>query len=444
MEKPELLAPAGTLNKAKIAFYYGADAVYFAGKKFGLRAFAQNFEENEMEEAVKLAHSLGKKVYITVNILAHEDDFVGLEEYVLYLQNLKVDAVIVSDLGIISVIRKVAPNLEIHISTQANILNSHAINFLEALGVKRIILARELSIDEIKKIKTNISENISLECFVHGAMCISYSGRCLLSNYFANRDSNRGECVQTCRWEYAISEKNRKGEYFPIQEDERGTYILNSKDLCMISHLKELADAGVNSFKIEGRMKSEYYVATVVNAYRRAIDNLFQNEKSLDNSLQKEKSSDNLFQKEKSPDNLFKNEKSSDNLFQNEKISMDILTQELEKASHRFYTTGFFLGAKDKEFFENSMPVQSHKFIALVLENSQNGYVKIEQRNQFKVGDCLEILSPDENFNKKLKVSEIKDEFGNKLDIAKIVQQTLYLKTDLPLKQNDILRMKVE
>lgn len=431
MKKPELLAPAGTLNKAKIAFYYGADAVYFAGKKFGLRAFAQNFEENEMEEAVKLAHNLGKKVYITVNILAHEDDFIGLEEYILYLQSIKVDALIVSDLGIISVIRKVAKNLEIHISTQTNILNSHAINFLETFGVKRIILARELSINEIKKIKSNISKNISLECFVHGAMCISYSGRCLLSNYFANRDSNRGECVQTCRWEYAISEKNRKGEYFPIQEDERGTYILNSKDLCMISHLKELAEAGVDSFKIEGRMKSEYYVATVVNAYRRAIDNLFQNEKISGNSQNKK-----TF-------NNSQNKKISGN-FQNKKISMNILTQELEKASHRFYTTGFFLGAKDKEFFENSLPIQSHKFIALVLENSQDGFVKIEQRNQFKIGDCLEVLSPNETFNKKFKVTEIKDELGNKIDIAKMVQQKLYLKTDLPLKQNDILRIKIE
>lgn len=430
MKKPELLAPAGTLNKAKIAFYYGADAVYFAGKKFGLRAFAQNFEENEMEEAVKLAHNLGKKVYITVNILAHEDDFIGLEEYILYLQSIKVDALIVSDLGIISVIRKVAKNLEIHISTQANILNSHAINFLETFGVKRIILARELSINEIKKIKSNISKNISLECFVHGAMCISYSGRCLLSNYFANRDSNRGECVQTCRWEYAISEKNRKGEYFPIQEDERGTYILNSKDLCMISHLKELAEAGVDSFKIEGRMKSEYYVATVVNAYRRAIDNLFQNEKISGNSQNKK-----TF-------NNSQNKKISGN-FQNKKISMNILTQELEKASHRFYTTGFFLGAKDKEFFENSLPIQSHKFIALVLENSQDGFVKIEQRNQFKIGDCLEVLSPNETFNKKFKVTEIKDELGNKIDIAKMVQQKLYLKTDLSLKQNDILRIKI-
>jgi len=403
MKKPELLAPAGTLNKAKMAFYYGADAVYFAGKKFGLRAFAQNFEENEMEEAVNLAHRLGKKVYITVNILAHEDDFNGLEEYILYLQSIKVDALIVSDLGIIYLIRQVAPEMEIHVSTQANVLNSYAIKFLANLGIKRIILARELSVEEIKKIKANIPDNISLECFVHGAMCISYSGRCLLSNYFAGRDSNRGECVQTCRWEYAISEKNRKGEYFPIQEDERGTYILNSKDLCMISHLKELFDAGVDSFKIEGRMKSEYYVGTIVNAYRRGLDNLFE-------------------KKAKTP--------------------IKTLISELEKASHRLYSTGFYFGANDKEYFKDSMPVQTHKFIALVLEDFNNGYVKIEQRNQFKVGDELEVLSPNDNFNKKFKVNEIKDEKDNQIDVAKTVQQILYLKINYPLKKGDILRMK--
>lgn len=218
MKKFELLAPAGTLSKAKIAFYYGADAIYFAGKKFGLRAFAQNFDDDEMREAIEHAHKLGKKVYITVNILAHEDDFKGLPEYILKLQELKVDALIASDLGIISLIREIAPQMEIHVSTQANVLNSYAINFLVKLGVKRIILARELSIEEIKKIRNNIPNDISLECFVHGAMCISYSGRCLLSNYMANRDSNRGECVQTCRWEYAICEKSRQGEYFPIEK----------------------------------------------------------------------------------------------------------------------------------------------------------------------------------------------------------------------------------
>ena len=247
--------------KLKTAFRFGADAVYFAGKKFGLRAFAGNFEESEIEDAVKYAHSIGKKVYITVNILAHEADFDGLEEYIKYLAACKVDAVIVADVGIIKLIREVAPNLEIHVSTQANVTNSYSAKFFADMGVKRIVLARELSLEEIKKIRQNIPDNIELEAFVHGAMCISYSGRCLLSNYFTGRDSNRGACVQACRWEYSITEKSRQGEQFPIEEDARGTYILNSKDLCMLKHISELEKAGVTSFKIEGRMKSEYYVA---------------------------------------------------------------------------------------------------------------------------------------------------------------------------------------
>ena len=389
----ELLAPAGTFLKLKTAFKFGADAVYFAGKKFGLRAFAGNFEDNEIEEAVKYAHSLNKKVYITVNILAHEADFDGLKEYIEYLDKIGVDAVIVADVGIIKLIRDIAPNLDIHVSTQANVTNSYSAKFFKDLGVKRIVLARELSITEIKKIHEEVPD-IELEAFVHGAMCISYSGRCLLSNYFTGRDSNRGACVQACRWEYTITEKSRQGQQFPIEEDERGTYILNSKDLCMIKHLKELEDAGVCSFKIEGRMKSEYYVACTVNAYKRALN------------------------------------------------GEDIDVSELEKSSHRLFTTGFYFGEKDKECFESSSPVQTHEFMALVLEDEKDGYVKIEQRNRFKVGDSLEVLSPDENFNKIIVVTEIKNLKGELIDDAKKVQEVLLLKTDLHLKEGDILRAK--
>lgn len=398
MKKIELLAPAGTYTKMVTAFQFGADAVYFAGKKFGLRAFAGNFDDDEIKTAVEYAHKLRKKVYITINILAHENDFDGLEEYIKYLQKTKVDAVIVADLGIVSVIRKVAPKMEIHISTQANVLNSYAINFLAEMGVKRIILARELSVAEIKQIRAKIPDNIDLECFVHGAMCISYSGRCLLSNYLAGRDSNRGACVQACRWEYTITEKSRKGQQYQIQEDDKGTYILNSKDLCMIEHLGELADAGVTSFKIEGRMKSEYYVANVVNAYYRALNN---------------------------------------------KNKLDELKLELQKCSHRQYTTGFYFGAKDKECLETSMPVQTHEFMALVLEGYNDGYIKIEQRNRFKVGDTLEILSPSALFNMQILVKEIKNENGEQITDAKQVQSILYLETDLPIKQGDILRKKI-
>lgn len=389
----ELLAPAGTFLKLKTAFKFGADAVYFAGKKFGLRAFAGNFEDNEIEEAVKYAHSLNKKVYITVNILAHEADFDGLKDYILYLDKIGVDALIVADVGIIKLIRDIAPNLDIHVSTQANVTNSYSVKFFKDLGVKRIVLARELSITEIKKIHEEVPD-IELEAFVHGAMCISYSGRCLLSNYFTGRDSNRGACVQACRWEYTITEKSRQGQQFPIEEDERGTYILNSKDLCMIKHLKELEDAGVCSFKIEGRMKSEYYVACTVNAYKRALN------------------------------------------------GEDIDVSELEKSSHRLFTTGFYFGEKDKECFESSSPVQTHEFMALVLEDEKDGYVKIEQRNRFKVGDSLEVLSPDENFNKIIVVTEIKNLKGKLIDDAKKVQEVVLLKTDLHLKEGDILRAK--
>ena len=387
----ELLAPAGTFLKLKTALKLGADAVYFAGKKFGLRAFAGNFEDDEIEKAVNYAHSLNKKVYITVNILAHEADFDGLKEYIEYLDKIGVDAVIVADVGIIKLIRDVAPNLDIHVSTQANVTNSYSAKFFQDMGVKRIVLARELSIEEIKKIH-EVVPDMELEAFVHGAMCISYSGRCLLSNYFTGRDSNRGACVQACRWEYTITEKSRQGQQFPIEEDERGTYILNSKDLCMIKHLKELEEAGICSFKIEGRMKSEYYVACTVNAYRRALN------------------------------------------------GEDVDISELEKSSHRLFTTGFYFGEKDKECFTSSSPVQTHEFMALVLEDAKDGYVKIEQRNRFKVGDTLEVLSPDENFNKKIKVTEIKNLKGELIDDAKKVQEVLYLRTELALKEGDILR----
>ena len=401
----ELLAPAGTFEKMETAFRFGADAVYFAGKKFGLRAFAGNFSDNEIQEATTYAHSLGKKVYITINILAHEEDFEGLKEYLDELVKANVDAVIVSDIGIIEFIKEHAPSLTIHVSTQANILNSYAIKFMHKMGAKRIILARELSIKEIKQIRKNIPSDIELESFVHGAMCISYSGRCLLSNYLTGRDANRGQCAQPCRWEYTITEKSRKGDEYEIQEDSRGTYILNSKDMMMIDHLKELEQAGVTSFKIEGRMKSPYYVANVVNAYRYAIDNM-----------------DKLTDKD-----------------------YEMLKRELCKTSHRQYTTGFYFGATDKEYLETSMPVQTSEFMASVIENGDGEKVLIEQRNRFKVGDVLEVLSPNkQTFNKQIKLEKMTDENGENIDDAKNVQQKLYIYTKLPLKVGDILRKEID
>lgn len=396
----ELLAPAGNFEKLKTAFKFGADACYLAGKKFGLRAFSGNFDENELKMAVEYAHNLNKKVYVTVNIVAHNSDFVGLDEYLKYLYEINVDAIIVSDIGIMTIAKKVVPNLPIHISTQANITNKYSAKFFADMGATRLVLARELSLKEIKEIREYLPSNVEIETFVHGAMCISYSGRCLLSNYLTNRDSNRGACVQACRFEYSICEKSRNGEHYEIQEDDRGTYILNSKDMCMIEHINEMIDAGVVSFKIEGRMKSPYYVATVVNAYRMAIDNYLEG-KEFNNDLK----------------------------------------VELEKTSHRRYTTGFFLGEKDREFLETSMPVQTHEFMAIVVEDWNDGCVVIEQRNRFKIGDELEVLSPDkETFNQVLKIEEMYDLKGVEIQDASLVQQKIKLKTNLKLKIGDILR----
>ncbi|MDD4110806.1 MAG: U32 family peptidase [Clostridia bacterium] len=398
----ELLAPAGNMEKLKTAIYFGADAVYLAGKSFGLRAFAGNFDDDELKEAAEYVHKNKKKIYITVNIVAHNSDFEGLDKYLKFLQEIKVDGVIVSDWGVMEFVKKYAPNLDIHVSTQANVTNKYTAKMLADYGVKRIIIARELSLKEIKEIRDFIPKEVQLEAFVHGAMCISYSGRCLLSNYLSGRDSNRGACVQACRWEYTICEKSREGQGYEIQEDKRGTYILNSKDLNMLMHLRELVEAGVDSFKIEGRMKSPYYVANIVNVYRRAIEFLKSGKK-----IPKE------------------------------------LEQETTKSSHRNYTTGFFLGANDKECLEGSLPIQTHEFMALVIEDAKGGKVLIEQRNRFAVGEELEVLSPNKTFNKKIIIEKMENLNGEEISDAKNVQERLYLYTDLPLKENDILRKKV-
>lgn len=402
--KLELLAPAGNFEKLKTAFYFGADACYFAGKRYGLRAFAGNFEQDELKTSIEYAHSLGKKAYITLNIIAHNPDFEELKEYVEYLQECKADAVIVSDVGIIKFVKQYAPNLPIHVSTQANITNKYSAKFFADLGVSRLILARELSIEEIKEIREFIDKDIEIETFVHGAMCISYSGRCLLSNYLTGRDSNRGACSQVCRWEFSITEKTRKGEQYDIMEDERGTYILNSKDLNMIEYLHKLVEAGVTSFKIEGRMKSPYYVANVVNAYKRAIKYL----QSLENI--------------------------------NDYKVDQMLVKELEKSSHRKYTTGFYFGSNDKENIESSNTVQTSDFIAIVKESLGNNKYLIEQRNKFLMGDTIEILSPTDSFNKTFKVENLTDLEENVVLIANRVQQELIITCPYSLQSGDILR----
>ena len=406
MKKIELLSPAGDMNKLKTAFYYGADAVYIGGKNFSLRALAGNFTDQEIVEATSYAHSIGKKVYVTVNILARDTDLQKAEEYFKFLEQTGVDGAIISDTGLIHLALTVAPKLNVNVSTQANTLNSLAVKFWKEQGVKRVILARELSLKEISTIHQNVKD-VEIETFIHGAMCIAYSGRCLLSDYRTGRSSNRGACVQACRWSYEIREKDSECGFMEMQEDEHGTYIMNSKDLNLLDYIAELDSAGVCSFKIEGRMKSEYYLATVVNAYRRAIDAYYaQGEEYKNNPLYQD---------------------------------------ELKKTAHREFTTAYLLGENNRTVnYDDSQSKGTHKFIANVLDyDVQTQTATVEMRNRFRVGDELEVLSPSDSFNKIIKVEQMQDEKGKPVEDAKIVQQILKLKTSVSLSAGDILRIKV-
>ena len=403
MNKVELLAPSGDMIKLKTAAYYGADAAYIGGKSLSLRALAGNFTDEEIEAAVAFYHSLGKKLYVTVNVFARNDDIRAAEKYFKLLEKVGADGAIISDPGLVAAAKDAAPGLNINLSTQANTLNYKAAEFWYKQGVKRVILARELSLKEIGEIHEAVPE-LEIETFIHGAMCISYSGRCLLSDYRTGRRSNRGECVQACRWNYEIREKGSSGKFMEMQEDERGTYILNSKDLCLVDYIAELTGAGVCSFKIEGRMKSEYYLATVINAYRRAIDAFYKEGKAYKlNPLYK---------------------------------------TELEKTAHREFTTAYLLGENDRtENFDDSQSKGTYKFVANVLD-CKNGVATVEMRNRFKTGDELEVLSPSAAFNSVLRVEGMTDEKGEEVTDAKLVQQKLLIKTDLPLHNGDILRAK--
>ncbi len=403
----ELLAPAGDLNKLKTALHFGADAVYVGGSMFSLRANAKNFSESEMREAVEYTHNLKKKIYVTVNIFAFNNDFEELKKYFVFLDSINVDAVIVSDPGVIAVCKEVAPNLEIHLSTQANTTNKYSAKFWADNGVKRIVLARETKLEDIKEIREFLPKDVDIEAFVHGAMCISYSGRCLLSNALTGRSSNRGDCVQACRWEFEFYEKNRKGNPLTIGEDEKGTYILNSKDLNMIEHIDKLIESGVYSFKVEGRMKSPYYVASVINAYRKAIDLYYKDPK-------------------------------------NYKPSQELI-DELFKNSHRDYTTGFYFGEKDSVCLETSQPKCDYAFMAEVIGyDEEKGLLQVEMRNRFQKGDELEILSNNDKYwNKMIKLDEMYDDKGNIVEDVKLVQQRVFIKTDMRLTERDILRKRV-
>lgn len=403
-KKPELLAPAGNMEKCKMALLYGADAVYLGGNKFGLRAYAANFSIAEIKEAVIFAHALGKKVYVTVNIFAHNEDITDLPEYLLSLEEAGVDALLISDFGVWNIARQVVPNMSLHVSTQANTCNWAAAQAWKELGAERVVLARELSIEEISEINNKC--DVELETFVHGAMCISYSGRCYLSSYLTGRDGNRGECAQVCRWNYKLVEQNRPDQEFPIEEDERGTYIMNSKDLCLLDLIPELAEAGVDSLKIEGRMKSVHYVATVVSVYRKAIDSWYSNPKEF----------------------VIKNE----------------WKDELEKVSHRPYFYGFAVNKPDEngQIYTTSSYVQTRDFVGLVIdydEGTNTAY--IEQRNKMLADETLEVLMPDGTLM-EIALNDMRDESGNKFDVANRVQQVFTIKTPICLQPYSLLRRK--
>jgi len=401
MKKVELLSPAGDMKRLKLALYYGADAVYLAGKKFGLRAGASNFTPAQLKKAANLCHKMGKKIYVTLNIVAHNSDFVGLVPYIKFLDKIGVDAVIVSDLGIAKMVKENS-SLALHVSTQANVTNKNTAKVWAEMGASRIVLARELSIGEIKEIRKALPKSVELEAFVHGAMCIAHSGRCLLSNVFVGRDGNKGACVQACRFAYNLVRTNNEGEMYPIEEDAHGTYILNSKDMCLISHLKEIADAGVYSFKIEGRMKSEYYVANVTNAYRRAIDALSGKTQPKDFNMQ----------------------------------------AEAEKSSHRENTTGFYFGDEHKTNLKSSGTTQTYDVVAEVIKKSAKGRVVISQRNKFSVGDEVEVLSPSSSFLKTFIITEIQNQKGESVQTANHAEETLIINTPVPLASGDMIRKK--
>jgi putative protease len=404
--KPELLAPAGNLEKMKIALTYGADAVYIGGMQFSLRAYADNFNLAELKEGIGYAHKAGKKVYVTMNVFARNDDFDGMEEYVRSIKQAGADAVIISDPGILELVKETEPDLEIHLSTQANNTNYRSAIFWHKMGVKRIILARELSLEEIRRIRENTPESLELEAFVHGAMCMSYSGRCTISNYLTGRDANQGECTQPCRWRYYVMEEKRPGEYMPIVEDDRGTYLFNSKDLCMLEHIPELARSGLSSLKIEGRMKSGYYIANVVSSYRKELDRYWSD-----------------------PEGYLFNRKSMD---------------ELKKASHRPFTTGFYFKKPDKDSiqYNSSSYIRGYDFVAILLKNLEDrGMILVEQRNHFKKGDVLEIIQPGEEYL-NYEVAEMYDEEKNLITSAPHPQQRIFLPFKGSLKPWSLFRRR--
>lgn len=404
MRKTELLVPASSLEVLKIAVIYGADAVYIGGEAFGLRAKAKNFTPEEMREGINFAHAHQVRVYVTANILAHNQDLDGVEAYFKELENMKADAIIISDPGIFAIARRVCPDMEIHISTQANNTNYGTYLFWHQLGAKRVVTARELSLQEIKEIRSQIPDEMEIETFIHGAMCISYSGRCLLSNYFTGRDANQGACTHPCRWKYSVVEEKRPGEYFPVYENERGTYIFNSKDLCMIEHVPEMMEAGIDSFKIEGRMKTALYVATVARTYRKAIDDYLVSPKLYEEHF-------------------------------------PWYQEQISNCTYRQFTTGFFFGKPDEttQIYDSNTYLKGYTYLGMVGEKNEDGFYSLEQRNKFCVGEEIEVMKPNGD-NIVVKVLKILDENGQEMESAPHPQQQLWIDLGMQLEEFDILR----
>ncbi len=404
---PELLIPASSLEVLKTAVIFGADAVYIGGEAFGLRAKAKNFSREDMQKGIEFAHNHGVKVYVTVNILAHNRDLPGVREYLKELKSMRPDALIIADPGIFEMAKEICPEIERHISTQANNTNYAAYQFWWKQGAKRVVSARELSLEEIREIREHIPEEMEIESFVHGAMCISYSGRCLLSNYFTGRDANQGACTHPCRWKYAVVEETRPREYMPVYENERGTFIFNSKDLCMIEHIPELVEAGIDSLKIEGRMKTALYVATVARTYRKALDDYA-----------------------KSPEIYRKN--------------MPWYLSQISNCTYRQFTTGFYFGKPDEntQIYDNNTYMREYVYLGIIGEVKE-GMCRIEQRNKFSVGEEIEIMKPD-GANVPVVVKRILNEEGQEQESAPHSKQILYVELDADADIYDILRKREE
>ena len=406
MRDTELLVPASSLEVLKVAVIYGADAVYIGGEVYGLRAKAKNFSKEDMIEGIKFAHDHGVKVYVTANILAHNGDLDGVREYFEELKEIKPDALIIADPAVFMLAKEICPDIERHVSTQANNTNYGTYKFWYDLGAKRVVSARELSLAEIKEIRANIPDDLEIETFIHGAMCISYSGRCLLSNYFVGRDANQGECTHPCRWKYAVVEEQRPGEYLPVEENERGTYIFNSKDLCMIEHVPDLLSSGIDSFKIEGRMKTALYVATVARTYRKAIDDCMESEEKY-------------------------------------LANLDWYKEQIAACTYRQFTTGFFYGkpSEESQIYDNNTYNIGYTYLGIAGPVDNAGYFEIEQRNKFSVGETIEIMKPNGD-NIEVEVLGIKNEAGEDMESCPHPKQKLFIKLSVTPDEFDILRRK--